>query len=58
MMLLGWVNEEDEYICVYAVSLPLLDSKTLLAPEATVDDGTIWLCIVRKGATKVSVQLL
>ena len=51
--LLGWKTEEDDFICVYAVKLPYLDSSSMLAPAARPDDGGIWLFVIRKEATKV-----
>lgn len=54
-MYLGWTTEEDEFVCVYAVNLPYIDSNTFLAPRSRPDDGLIWMLIVRKEATKVSM---
>ncbi len=54
-MYLGWTTEEDEFVCVYAVNLPYIDSNTFLAPRSRPDDGIIWMLIVRKEATKVSI---
>ncbi len=53
----GWKTEEDEFICVYGVKLPFLDSNTFFAPKARPDDGVIWLLIIRKEASKVSKLL-
>ncbi len=54
-MYLGWTTEEDEFVCVYAVNLPYIDSNTFLAPRSRPDDGLIWMLIVRKEATKASM---
>jgi len=42
-----WVTEVGQYLLVYAINLCLLDPVNLLAPQSRVDDGVIWLVIVR-----------
>ena len=44
----SWKTEEDEFICVYVLNLPYVDSSTLLAPDCLARDGLLWLLIVRK----------
>ena len=43
----NWVTEVGQYLLVYAINLCLLDPVNLLAPKSTVDDGIMWLVIVR-----------
>ena len=43
----NWVFEIGQYLLVYAINLCLLDPVNLLAPKSRVDDGVIWLVIVR-----------
>ncbi|XP_071747258.1 LOW QUALITY PROTEIN: sphingosine kinase 1 [Lepeophtheirus salmonis] len=47
-----WHTETESYIMIYADNLPLLDPKTLLAPESDLNDGIIWLVIVREGMNR------
>ena len=42
-----WVGEVGQYLLVYALNLCLLDPVNLLAPNSKVDDGVIWLVLVR-----------
>ena len=51
----SWMTREDEFICVYVLNLPYVDTSTLLAPECTVRDGLLWLLIVRKEASKMDL---
>ena len=43
----SWVTIEDNFYLVYATNLSLLDPMTLLAPASRVDDGVIYLVLVR-----------
>ena len=43
----NWVSEVGQYLLVYAINLCLLDPVNLLAPKSRVDDGVMWLVIVR-----------
>lgn len=52
---LGWTIEEDEYVCVHAVNLPFLDSNSMISPNSELNDGCLYLLIVRKGATKMDL---
>lgn len=42
-----WKSEEGRYYLVYAINLSLLDPVTLLAPDSDVDDGIMYLVLVR-----------
>ena len=43
----NWVTEKGQYLLVYAINLSLLDPVNLLAPKSKVDDGVMWLVIVK-----------
>ena len=42
-----WVSTEGDFYLVYATNLSLLDPMTLLAPDSRVEDGVIYLVLVR-----------
>jgi hypothetical protein len=43
----GWISENGNYYCIYAMNLSLLDPITLFAPESKLGDGVLWLVIIR-----------
>ena len=47
-----WVTETGKYIMVYAINLSSLDPYTLLVPQSLVNDGILYLVIVRKGIAR------
>ena len=51
----SWMTVEDEFICVYVLNLPYVDSSTLLAPDCHASDGLLWMLIVRKEASKMDL---
>ena len=51
----SWVSIEDNFYLVYASNLSLLDPMTLLAPDSRVDDGIIYLVLVRSTMRRHSV---
>ncbi len=50
-----WKVEEDDYICIYSVLLPYLDSATFMAPSARLNEGFFWMCVMRKDASKADL---
>ena len=50
-----WVTEEGNYYLVYACNLSLLDPITLLAPDAKVDDGILYLVLVRSSMSRLEM---
>ncbi len=55
-----WITEEDEYVCVYAVTQPWVASDFFLAPDSKLADGLIYLTVIRKNITRsnmLKVQL-
>lgn len=44
----SWVQEEDDFVCIYVVNLPMIDASNKLAPDCSSDDGYLWMLIIRK----------
>ena len=42
------VEDRDDFVIVYCVKQPWVTSSLLVAPEATLDDGVLWLLLVRR----------
>ena len=55
MLPASWMTREDDFICVYVLNLPFVDSATRLAPDCAAGDGALWLLIVRKEAGKLDL---
>jgi hypothetical protein len=51
----NWVSEEGSYYLVYALNLSLLDPVTLLAPDSEVDDGIMYLVLVRDSMSRMEM---
>lgn len=51
----SWVSIEDNFYLVYATNLSLLDPMTLLAPASRVDDGVIYLVLVRSSMCRLEM---
>lgn len=43
----GWVVEKGEFVCIYTSMVPFIGSDLCFAPDAKLDDGVIWLMIVK-----------
>ncbi|KAK7070757.1 Sphingosine kinase 2 [Halocaridina rubra] len=50
-----WETIEDDFVILYACYQTHMGSDIFLAPEATLNDGVIWLLLVRGHATKASI---
>ncbi|XP_068217955.1 sphingosine kinase 1-like [Palaemon carinicauda] len=50
-----WETVEDDFIIIYAVYQSHIGTDVFIAPNATLNDGTIWLLIVHGHATKSSI---
>ena len=50
-----WVSEHGRYLLVYALNLCFLDPVNLLAPKSRVDDGVIWLVMVRSSMQRKDI---
>lgn len=51
----AWVTETSDYLCIYVMNLPYLDQATKLAPGAQMDDGLLWLVIIRSDCTRAGM---
>jgi len=47
-----WVHEEGQYIMVHAAYQTHLGSDCYFVPSATINDGIIWLLIIRAGVSR------
>jgi len=43
----GWVTVSGEIVCVYTSMVPFIGTDLYFAPSAKLDDGIIWLMIVK-----------
>ncbi|XP_064087561.1 sphingosine kinase 2-like [Macrobrachium nipponense] len=50
-----WETVEDDFIIIYAVYQSHIGTDVFLAPNAALNDGIIWLLLVRGDATKSSI---
>lgn len=50
-----WETVEDDFIIIYAVYQSHIGTDVFLAPNAALNDGIIWLLMVRGDATKSSI---
>ena len=50
-----WVSEHGRYLLVYALNLCFLDPVNLLAPKSRVDDGVIWLVMVKSSMQRKDI---
>ena len=50
-----WVVMEDDFHLVYAVNASFIGATVKFAPEATTDDGRMWLIIIRKGVSRTGM---
>ena len=46
-----FVTEVDDFVIVYCVKQPWVSSTIIVAPEATLDDGLLWLHLIRRKNT-------
>lgn len=47
-----WTIETGEFLMVHAVSQTHISSDCFFAPSSSLNDGVIWLCIIRGGASR------
>lgn len=43
----NWVSQTGEFICVYSSMSPFIGTELFFAPKSELDDGIIWLMIVK-----------
>lgn len=48
----NWTIETGEFLMVHAVSQTHISSDCFFAPSSSLNDGVIWLCIIRGGASR------
>ncbi|KZS21751.1 Sphingosine kinase 1 [Daphnia magna] len=53
-----WISLTGEFICVYSSLVPFIGTDLFFAPKALLDDGIIWLMIVKAPASKLQVTQL
>uniref|UniRef100_A0A6M2DP90 Putative sphingosine kinase involved in sphingolipid metabolism n=1 Tax=Xenopsylla cheopis TaxID=163159 RepID=A0A6M2DP90_XENCH len=47
-----WVTLKGDFVLVHANYQPFIGADCLIAPKSTLDDGIIWLCIIRAGVSR------
>ena len=50
-----WTVREDEFVMVYAINTAYIGATLFIAPKAKLDDGVIWLLVIRKGVSKMEL---
>lgn len=48
----GWTVERGEFVMVHASYQTHIGSDCFFAPQSQLNDGLIWLCVIRAGATR------
>ncbi|KAH8354692.1 hypothetical protein KR084_002581 [Drosophila pseudotakahashii] len=48
----GWISEEGDFVMVHAAYTTHLSSDVFFAPESRLDDGLIYLVIIRSGVSR------
>ena len=51
----GWETEEEGFICVYVCNLAFIGATEILAPGAKMNDGLLWLVIVRNRLSRIDL---
>ncbi|GFV92350.1 hypothetical protein TNCV_3949601 [Trichonephila clavipes] len=51
-----WVVVDDEFVMVYACHQTHLSSDVLFAPEAKMDDGIMWLIVIKAGVSRAQAM--
>lgn len=47
-----WVVETGDFVMVHAVYQPYIGSDCFIAPQSKLNDGVIWLVVIRSGASR------
>lgn len=47
-----WITETGDFIMVHAIYEPYIASDCFIAPSSTLNDGIIWLTVIRSGASR------
>lgn len=47
-----WVTVEDDFVMVYGVNAAYIGATLFVAPKARVNDGVIWLLVIKKGISR------
>uniref|UniRef100_A0A0P4WCE5 sphingosine kinase n=1 Tax=Scylla olivacea TaxID=85551 RepID=A0A0P4WCE5_SCYOL len=53
-----WETIEDEFVMVYCSQQTHITSDVLIAPQATPDDGYLWLMMLRRSCPKTTIAKL
>ncbi|GIY21192.1 sphingosine kinase 2 [Caerostris extrusa] len=51
-----WVVVEDEFVLVYVCHQTHLSTDVLFAPEARMDDGIMWLIVIKAGVSRAQTM--
>ncbi|KAF8771653.1 sphingosine kinase 1-like [Argiope bruennichi] len=51
-----WVVIDDEFVLVYACHQTHLSTDVLFAPEAKMDDGIMWLIVIKAGVSRAQAM--
>ena len=43
----NWITSTGKFISIYSSTLPFIGTDLLIAPQSKIDDGIIWLFIIR-----------
>lgn len=52
----NWIVIEDDFVLVYACHQTHLSTDVLFAPDAKLDDGIMWLIVIRAGVSRAQVM--
>ena len=47
-----WIIEVGDFVSIYLLNQPFINQTQCMAPDASPDDGCLWLLLIRKGVTK------
>ena len=47
-----WITEEGDFVMVYGVNAAYIGADLNVAPKARINDGVIWLLVIKKGISR------
>ena len=50
-----WVTETSDFLSVMVLNLPYLNREFFGAPDCQIDDGVLWLMLVRQNVSRLSL---
>jgi len=54
----NWITSTGKFISIYSSTLPFIGTDLLIAPQSKIDDGIIWLFIIRAPISKLQLMQL